>query len=160
MRKALFSGSFDPPTEGHLDIIRRASHVCDFLYVAIAENKSKQPLFSYTQKKKLLNSLTSKYQNVEITHFTGLSVTFAKKIGANVLIRGLRAFSDFEYEFRMALANRKLSGIETLFLMADEKLAHINSSLIKEIAFFGGSLKGFVPPEVEKEIRLTIKKIK
>ena len=152
MRKALFSGSFDPPTNGHLDIIQRASEIFDSLYVGIAENSSKKSLLSTKEKKKLLTTLTSEYKNVEITEFKGLSVSFAKKIGAEVLIRGLRAFSDFEYEFRMALANRQLSGIETLFLMADERLAHIHSSLIKEISSYGASLKGFVPPEVEKAL--------
>ncbi|HSW72882.1 MAG TPA: pantetheine-phosphate adenylyltransferase [Chlamydiales bacterium] len=154
MKKALFSGSFDPPTNGHLDIIQRASKIFDFLYVGIADNTSKKSLLSTKEKKKLLTSLTKKYKNIEVVEFSGLNVSFAKKIGAEVLIRGLRAFSDFEYEFRMALANRQLSGIETLFLMSDEKLAHIHSSLIKEIAHFGGSLKGFVPPEVEKAVKL------
>lgn len=153
MKKALFSGSFDPPTNGHLDIIQRASKIFDFLYIGIAENTTKKSLLSIKEKKQLLTSLTSKYKNVEIMVFNDLSVSFAKKIGADVLIRGLRAFSDFEYEFRMALVNRQLSGIETLFLMSDEKLSHIHSSLIKEIASFGGSLKGFVPLEVEKHLK-------
>ncbi len=160
MRKGLFPGSFDPPSQGHLDIIKRASHICDKLYVAIAKNPAKHTsLFSVEEKKEMLQDLTKQMRNIEIVSFSGLIVEFAKKIEADFLIRGLRAFSDFEYEFRIALANRKLSGIETVFLMADERLTHLNSTLIREIAALGGSLKDFVPPGIEKKIKEKMKNL-
>lgn len=151
----LFPGTFDPLSKGHLDIIQRSLQICDHLIVAVATKpeKKKEAFFSIEEKMEMLKLCTRSISNLEVTHFHGLIVDFAKEKKANYLIRGLRAFSDFEYEFQMALANRRLSGIETLFLMADERHTQISSSLIREIAYFGGPLKDFVPPEIESFIQ-------
>lgn len=153
MRKALFPGTFDPPTLGHVDIIYRSASICDKLYVGIAENAYKsKPLFSVEEKVAMLKEICKPYSHVEVVHFSTLVVEYANENKINFLIRGLRAFSDFEYEFRMALANRHLSGIETVFLMADERVAHISSSLIREIGRYKGSLKEFIPKEIELRV--------
>ncbi len=158
MKIALFAGSFDPPTIGHLDIIKRALEICDKLIIGVAENanKSKQ-LFSTTERVDLLRVITNHFKNVEIIPFSELAVEFAKKQNVSFLIRGLRAFSDFEYEFRMALANRKIGGMETLFLMADANMAHVSSTFIKELAQYNRHLEDFVPKEIESRVfeRLT-----
>lgn len=149
-RIAIFPGSFDPPTFGHLDIIHRAKPLCDHLIVAVAVKPSKNSLFSLEERVEMIKKMAPQ---VEVASFHGLIVDFANERNAAFLIRGLRAFSDFEHEFQMSLANRKLSSIETLFLMADEKHTHISSTLIREIAHFGGPLKDFVPPPIEPYIR-------
>jgi len=158
MKKGLLAGSFDPPTFGHLDIIQRAANLCDELIIGIAINpsKTKNSIFSLDEKKELLESLLSKFQNIKVKSFEGLVVDFAKKEKANFLIRGLRAFSDFEYEFRMAIANKKMASLETLFLMADLSLSQINSTLIKEIAFFKGPIDSFVPEIVAQKLRVKL----
>lgn len=151
---ALFPGTFDPPSLGHLDIIKRSAMICDKLYIGIAENINKPAgMFTLPQRKEMLKVITKGIPQVEIISFSGLVIDWAAKNNVNFLIRGLRAFSDFEYEFRMALANRKMSGIETLFLMSDPNYSHISSSLIREIASFGHSLHDFVPDELEKMIK-------
>ncbi len=152
-RIGIFPGTFDPPSKGHLDIIQRASLICDKLLIAIAVKPDKKALFSPDEKKEMLRLITPSLPNVQIEIFQGLVVDFARIHKAQFLIRGLRAFSDFEYEFQMALANRRLSGIETLFLMADERHTQISSSLIREIAHFKGPLRDFVPSEIEPLIR-------
>ena len=152
-RIGIFPGTFDPPSKGHLDIIQRASLICDKLLIAIAVKPDKKALFSPDEKKEMLRLITPSLPNVQIEIFQGLVVDFARIHKAQFLIRGLRAFSDFEYEFQMALANRRLSGIETLFLMADERHTQISSSLIREIAYFKGPLRDFVPSEIEPLIR-------
>lgn len=154
-RIGLFPGTFDPPSHGHLDIIHRAAHLCDQLIVAVTSQPIKKTLslFSTQEKIAMLNLITKSIPNVKIVSFHGLIVDFAREKKVHFLIRGLRAFSDFEYEFQMALANRRLSGIETLFLMADEHHTHISSSLIREIAIFGGPLRDFVPSKLEPIIR-------
>lgn len=151
MKRALFSGTFDPPSLGHLDIIKRAQRICDTLYVGIARSGIKQThsLFTVDEKKEMLAAMTKDLPFVEIALIDGLVVDFAKQNNIQFLVRGLRAFSDFEYEFRMALANRKLSGIETVFLMADEKHSHISSSLIRELAYHKSRLTEFVPSSIE-----------
>lgn len=150
-RRALFPGTFNPPTLGHLDIIRRASKICDELHIAIALNTEKEEgIFNPNERKAMILDLTKDLPNVEISSFTGLVVDYAKTHNIDFIVRGLRAFSDFEYEFRMALANRKLTGIETVFLMADQGSFHISSSLIKEIGGLGHRLNGFVPDEIEE----------
>jgi pantetheine-phosphate adenylyltransferase len=149
-RIGIFPGTFDPPTLGHLDIIQKSMQVCDHLIVAIAVKPDKKSLFSVEEKVEMLKRIAPK---VEIASFHGLIVDFAREKNASFLIRGLRAFADFEYEFQMAQANRRLSGIETLFLMADDRHTQISSSLIREIAHFKGPLKGFVPEEIESLIR-------
>lgn len=149
MSIGLFPGSFDPPSLGHVDIIRRAAAQCEILYVGIAENSEKRSAFSSLEKRQMLERVCADISNVRVVTFPGLVVEFAKEHQVNFLIRGLRAFSDFEYEFRMALANRKLTGIETLFLMADPNLAHISSTLLKDIAKHGTHLTGFIPDTIE-----------
>jgi pantetheine-phosphate adenylyltransferase len=147
---ALYSGSFDPPTSGHADIIHRAASLCSKLTVAIAINPNKKSLFSPTEKEKMLHVITSSLSHkVEILSHDGLICELAKNKGVSFLIRGIRSGTDYEHELQMAIANRRLSGIETLFLMADENHIHISSTLIREIGRFGGSLKGFVPHEIE-----------
>lgn len=132
---------------GHLDIISRAPLVCERLIVAVASNTSKTPLFSVEERIHMLREITRPYPFVEIDSFHGLVVEYARKKKVHFLLRGLRTYSDFEQEYQMSLANRKMSGVETLFLMAQH--SHISSSLIREIAHFGGPLKDLVPPEVE-----------
>lgn len=149
-RIGIFPGTFDPPTLGHLDIIRKAQQICDHLIVAIAVKPDKKSVFSVEEKIEMLKRIAPK---VEVSSFHGLIVDFAREKKGSFLIRGLRAFADFEYEFQMAEANRHLSGIETLFLMADARHTQISSSLIREIAHFKGPLKGFVPAEIESLIR-------
>lgn len=153
MRKALFSGTFDPPTLGHLDIIVRGSRLCDQLYVAVAVNSAKHDgLFSIDDRVRMLRELTQSLPHIEIVSFSGLVIEFANANGVDFLLRGLRTAADLEHEFEMALANRKMSGIETLFLMADERHAHISSTLIREIAQSGRHLDRFVPSQVAEAI--------
>ncbi len=153
MKKALFPGTFDPPTLGHIDIIKRSATICDRLYVGIAMNAFKpEALFSLQEKEAMLKKICKPYPYAEVVHFSTLVVEFAKQNQIDFLIRGLRAFSDFEYEFRMALANRHLSGIETVFLMADERVAHISSTLIREIGRYKSRLHEFVPKEIEEQV--------
>ncbi|OGN64002.1 MAG: pantetheine-phosphate adenylyltransferase [Chlamydiae bacterium RIFCSPHIGHO2_12_FULL_49_9] len=158
-RIGLFAGTFDPPSLGHLDVIKRAKIFCNRLIIAVAvghPGRKSSSLFSIEERKEMLLLATRAVAHVEIESFDGLVVDFAKKKGASFLVRGLRAFSDFESESQMALANRRLSGIETLFLMATEPHTQISSTLIREIAHFGGSLKEFVPQEIEPLIRRKI----
>lgn len=146
----LFPGTFDPPTLGHLDIIERGAKLCDKLYVGIAHNAGKpKPLFSKGEREAMLQELTHGLANVEVVSFNELAVDFVKRKNISFIIRGLRPLSNTERELQMALANRQLEGIETLFLMADEKYAHISSRLIREIACFGHDLEGFVPEEIK-----------
>lgn len=153
MKRALFPGTFDPPTLGHIDIIRRALTVCDKLYVGIATNISKSDaLFTPDEKIEIMKLVTRGMPQVEVVSFSTLVVEYAKQHNIDYLIRGLRAFSDFEYEFRMALANRHLSGIETVFLMAGEGVAHISSTLIREIGRLKSRLDAFVPKEIEERV--------
>lgn len=161
MKKALFPGTFDPPTLGHIDIIKRSASICDKLYVGIAVNAYKSDaLFSVEEKVAMLKQICKPYPHVEIVHFSSLVIEFAKQNQINYLLRGLRAFSDFEYEFRMALANRHLSGIETVFLMADERVAHISSTLIRELGRYECRLHEFVPAEIEPQVFAKVSKNK
>ncbi len=149
---AVYPGSFDPATYGHLDIITRSAEIFDKLLVAVISNPNKKPLFSISERVKILKNTIkdAALKNVEIMSFEGLLVNFMKKKNAKIIVRGLRAVSDFEYEFQMALTNRKLHPeIETVFLTPAEKWTYISSSLVKEIATLGGNVKCFVPPMVE-----------
>jgi pantetheine-phosphate adenylyltransferase len=154
MEKALFAGSFDPPTLGHLDIIQRAASLFKELHVGIAINlsKSSKEIFTIQERETMLRELTRDLPNVKIESFSELAVDFAKKKKLGVLIRGLRSGVELDTEFQMALANRKLSGLETLFLPANPDYAHISSTLIKEIAHFKRRLHAFVPPSLEEQI--------
>jgi pantetheine-phosphate adenylyltransferase len=158
-RKAVYPGSFDPVTYGHIDIIKRAAFIFDEITVAVAHNIDKTSLFSFRERVAMLKKATCNIHNVKIDDFDGLAVDYVKKKGIRVIIRGLRMISDFEYEFQMALTNRKLdNSIETIFLMPSEEYSYVSSKLIKEAAFLGANLKGFVPPFVEKELLKKLKK--
>ncbi len=151
---ALYPGSFDPPTNGHLDIITRATHLFPRVIVAVTDNSNKNPTFTIEQRYDMLCEITKDLPTVSVESFSGLLVDYLKKKHASVIIRGLRAISDFEYEFQMALMNRWLDkNIETVFLMPDESYTYLSSSLIKQVARLGGRTKGLVPPTVEKYLR-------
>mgnify|MGYP003394348840 FL=1 len=151
---AIYPGSFDPITYGHLDIIKRAIKIFDKVIVAVAHNSEKDPLFSVSERVELLKKATRDIKGVEIDDFHGLVVDYVKTKKSKVVIRGLRMISDFEYEFQMALTNRKLSeDFETIFMMPSESYSYLSSKLIKEVARLGADLKGFVPGFVEKAIK-------
>lgn len=151
---AIYPGTFDPITYGHLDVLKRASKLFDEVIVGVAESTSKKTLFSIKERISIVEECVSKIKNVRVEKFSGLLVDYSKKKNASVIVRGLRAISDFEYEFQMALTNRKLSeSISTVFLMPNEKFIYITSTLVKEIASYNGKLKDFVPPNVEKTLR-------
>jgi pantetheine-phosphate adenylyltransferase len=150
----LYPGSFDPVTNGHLDIAERAFKICDELHVAVVANPSKNSLFSIAERVELLKKTTKHLPKVVISSFNGLLVDYAKEIKANIIFRGLRAVSDFEFEFQMALINRSLhKDIEVVFLVPNEKFIFLSSSSIKEVAKLGGDVSGFVPPEVQKALQ-------
>jgi len=149
MRRAIYPGSFDPVTNGHLDVIARARKLFDEVIVAVAHNIEKEPLFSLEERLQLLRDALGNEPRVRIGQFEGLLVDFAVKEQACAVIRGLRAVSDFEFEFQMALMNRKLQGsVETIFLMPKEEYTYLSSRIVKEIARLGGDVTGFVPPRV------------
>ncbi len=150
----LYPGSFDPTTNGHLDIAQRAHKICDQLHIAVVANPSKNVLFSVEERVKLLKKTTRHLRNIQVSSFDGLLVNYARQIKANMIFRGLRAVADFEYEFQMALINRNLyPEIEVVFLVPNEKFIFLSSSSIKEVAKLGGDVRGFVPPVVEKALR-------
>ena len=149
MNRAVYAGTFDPMTYGHLDVATRAAHVFDRLTLAVAEDPRKTLLFDVEERVALARECLAKLPNVEVVPFGGLLVDWARQRGIHTLIRGLRAFSDFEYEFQMALTNRKLApDIETLFLMPNEDFSYVSSSMVREIAALGGGVGQFVPPAV------------
>ncbi len=151
---AVYPGSFDPVTYGHLDIIKRALKIFDRVIVAVAHNAEKSPLFDVAERVELLKKALKGLKRVEVDDFDILVVDYVKKKNATVVIRGLRMISDFEYEFQMALTNRKLcSSVETIFMMPSESYSYLSSKLIKEAASLGANLKGFVPPFVGKAIK-------
>ena len=153
MRRAIYPGSFDPITNGHLDVIERARKLFDEVVVAVAHNDEKQPLFSLTDRLDLLRETAGKIDNVRIAEFEGLLVEFARNEEAGIVIRGLRAISDFEFEFQMALMNRKLDfAVETIFLMPKEEYTYLSSRIVKEIARLGGDVSGFAPACVAKAL--------
>ena len=149
MNRAVYAGTFDPMTYGHLDVAARAAHVFDHLTLAVAEDPRKTLMFSTAERLELARGSLAELANVEVVPFSGLLVNWARAQGIHTLIRGLRAFSDFEYEFQMALTNRKLApDIETLFLMPNEDFSYVSSSMVREIAALGGDVQQFVPPAV------------
>ena len=153
-RVAVFPGSFDPLTMGHVDIIERAARLFDRIVVAVLVNQEKSPLFSLDERVEIIRAVFANRPNVEVETFQGLLVDYAQQKQASVIIRGLRAVSDFEYEFQMALMNRHLSPqIETTFMMPAEQYTYISSRLIKEVFALGGQVEGLVPPLVEQRLR-------
>lgn len=152
---AVYPGSFDPITYGHLDLIARGARLFDSLVVAILRNEHKKPLFSVSERIAMLKEvLGDEYPNVAIDSFDGLLVDFAEKCGATVILRGIRAISDYEYELQMALMNRRLHpAVETVFLMAGEAYSFVSSRLVKEVFSLGGNISGLVPPSVEMRLR-------
>ncbi len=155
---AIYAGTFDPVTNGHLDIINRASRLFGRLIVAVGDNPRKKPLFSLSARVEMLNSCLKGNRTAEVCSFSGLLVEFARKKKARVLVRGLRELSDFEQEFQQALVNRKLApGLETVLIITDEKYFYLNSTIVKELACFNGSLSDFVPALVEKKLKQKLK---
>jgi pantetheine-phosphate adenylyltransferase len=151
---AIYPGSFDPITHGHLDLIGRGSRLFDHLVVAVLTNFDKQPLFTVEERVEMLRTVTRGMRNVSVDKFGGLLVDYARRKRARAILRGIRAFSDYEYELQMALTNRGLEpSIETVFLTPAEAYSHISSRLVKEIFIHGGSVKGLVPPVVEARLR-------
>lgn len=154
MRRAIYPGSFDPVTNGHLDVVQRAARLFDEVIVAVAHNEQKTGLFSMDERRHLLEQTVGELPNVRVAQFSGLLVDYARKEGVNAVIRGLRAISDFEFEFQMALMNRKLEpAVETIFLMPREEYTAISSRIVKEIAKLGGNVEAFVPPWVAQALR-------
>jgi pantetheine-phosphate adenylyltransferase len=152
--KAIYPGTFDPITNGHLDILSRAAQLFEDVHVVVAVNVRKTTLFSLEERLAMIRACTSHLPNVHVSSFQGLTVDCLRRFGAKVVIRGLRAVSDFEYEFQMALMNKKLdAGCETVYLMPSEQYTYLNSSVIREIAALGGSVSEFVPPVVEAQLR-------
>ena len=151
---AIYAGSFDPITRGHEDLIHRSCEFVDKLVVAVANNSSKKPLFSPDERVDLIRKCVGEDTRVEVRQFQGLLVNFAREVGASLIIRGLRAVSDFEYEFQMALMNRNLSpGLETVFMVPSVETTYISSSIIREIAQYGGALDGLVHPAVSAALK-------
>ncbi len=152
--KAIYPGSFDPPTNGHLDLIERGSKIFDELVVAILRNPEKDPLFSVADRRKMLESMTESFDNVSVDTFDGLTVDYALRLDAQAILRGIRAISDYEYELQMALMNRKLQPtLETVFMMPAEKYSYLSSRLVREVAQLGGSIECLVPELVEQKVR-------
>lgn len=153
MNVAIYPGSFDPITRGHLDIITRGSKIYDKLIVAVLVNVDKKSLFSIEERVELIKRVTKNLENVEVLSFDGLLVDFARLNNSKVILKGLRTMSDFEYEFQMALMNSKLdSEIETVFMMTSSAYSYVSSSAVKQVAKFGGSIEGFVPEELIEDI--------
>ena len=153
MRRAVYPGSFDPVTNGHLDIIRRSAALVDELVVGVLINHSKIPLFSVDERVKMLKDVTQNLSNVRVESFTGLTVDFLKAQGAGFMIRGLRAITDFEYELQMAQTNRVIApAIDTIFLTTSLEYAYLSSTTVKEVALYGGDISQFVPPLVAENI--------
>jgi pantetheine-phosphate adenylyltransferase len=151
--RVVYPGSFDPVTNGHIDLIQRSAALFDKLIVAVLKNDEKAPLFTVEERVEMLREAVRDLKNVSVTSFEGLLVDLAEQIGASVIVRGIRAISDYEYELQMALMNRRLSNkVETVFMLPAESYSFLSSKLVKEIARLGGSIRGFVPADVERRL--------
>ncbi len=151
---AVYPGTFDPVTNGHVDLIERGLRIFETVIIAVLVNPKKEPLFTIEERLEMINNSTAGIKNIIVEAFDGLLVEYSKKRGASAIIRGLRAVSDFEYEMQMALMNRRLdTGIETVFMMPSEEYSYLTSSIVKEVASFGGSVAGLVPAVVEERLR-------
>ncbi|HEY3783516.1 MAG TPA: pantetheine-phosphate adenylyltransferase [Fimbriimonadaceae bacterium] len=156
-RLAIYPGSFDPPTLGHIDVIERAAHLFDNIIVAVGVNSSKKPMLSDEQRLQALRESTSHLKNVKVDSFKGLLIEFVRSTGAQSIVRGLRATADFEYEFQMALVNRRLdSEVETVFLMTKWEYSYLSSSIVREVATLGGDYTGLVPEPVANIIKTAL----
>ena len=154
---AIYPGSFDPITNGHLDLIARGSRVVERLIVAVLRNESKQALFSVEERLEMVREVVRPFANVDVESFDGLLVDYAASRGANLILRGIRAISDYEYELQMALMNRRLRPeLETAFLMAGEAYSYLSSHLVKEVVSLGGDISGLVPPTVEARLKASV----
>lgn len=154
MTEAIYPGSFDPITNGHLDLIDRASSIFDSIHVAVVTNPNKQPLFSAETRVDLINQALAERENVTVDNFDGLLVDYVHECGANVILRGLRALSDFEYEFQMSTMNKRLADdVETIYMMAGEQYSFLSSSIVKEVGQFDGEIDSLVPPVVAKKLK-------
>lgn len=154
MKTAIYPGSFDPVTYGHLDIIERSSKMVDKLIVGVLNNKAKTPLFSAEERVNMLKEVTSYLDNVEIQAFGGLLVDFAKSSNANIIVRGLRAITDFEYELQMSQTNRIIAPeVDTIFLTTSLRFAYLSSTTVKEVAMFGGDISAFLHPSVAEKVK-------
>ena len=154
---AIYPGSFDPVTNGHLDLIERASKLFGRLVVTVARNAEKAPMFTLDERVEMLREATQPFPNVEVDTFEGLLVDYARNLGARVLVRGIRAVSDYEYELQMALMNRRLEPqLETVFMLPAVEYSYLSSHLVRELAVLGGSLNGLVPPAVEQRLRIKV----
>jgi len=154
---AIYPGSFDPVTNGHLDLIARGSRVVERLIVAVLRNESKQALFSVEERLEMVREVVRPFANVDVESFDGLLVDYAASRGANLILRGIRAISDYEYELQMALMNRRLRPeLETAFLMAGEAYSYLSSHLVKEVVSLGGDISGLVPPTVEARLKASV----
>jgi len=154
VKLAVYPGTFDPITNGHLDIVERGVKLCDRLVVAVAHSESKNPLFDIGERAEMIREVVKDFDNVTIDTFDTLSVDYVASLGGNVILRGIRTVSDFEYEFQMALTNRRLApAVETVFVMARQEFSFIQASMIKDIVRCGGSVAAFVPPQVEEALR-------
>jgi pantetheine-phosphate adenylyltransferase len=152
--KAVYPGSFDPPTNGHLDLIERGSKIFGELVVALLRNPEKDPLFSVAERRNMLEAMTSGFDNVSVETFDGLTVEYAMAVGASAVLRGIRAISDYEYELQMALMNRKLQpSVETIFMMPAEQYSYLSSRLVREVAQLGGNIDCLVPTLVAQKVR-------
>jgi pantetheine-phosphate adenylyltransferase len=155
---AVYPGSFDPVTNGHLDLIARGAKIFDHLIVAVLQNREKAPLFSAAERVKMLKEVTKLWASVEVDIFDGLLVEYVSRRKAGVILRGIRAVSDYEYELQMALMNRRLEPqVETVFMMPDARYSYLSSHLVREIAQFGGRIEGLVPALVEERLRKKVK---
>jgi pantetheine-phosphate adenylyltransferase len=150
---AVCPGTFDPVTNGHVDIIERAARLLDRLVVAVLENPAKSPLFDVGERVEMLAEATADLHGVEVDSFSGLLVEYADRVGANVIVKGLRAVTDFEYEIQMAQMNQRLGGVETFFMTTDPMWSYLSSSLVREVALFGGDVGGLVPASVARRLR-------
>ncbi len=151
---AIYPGSFDPLTNGHLDLIERGAKIFDELIVAILRNPEKEALFSLEERRDMIQAMTRELKNVRVDSFDGLMVDYALKVGATAVLRGIRAISDYEYELQMALMNRKLEPrLETVFMMPAETYSYLSSRLVRQVAMLGGSVRGLVPEMVEQKLR-------
>ena len=153
MKTAIIPGTFDPITLGHLHLISKASNMCDSLIIAVANSSPKNPLFTLEERIKMVEDSVENFGNVKVLSYNGLLVDFAKEVNANILIRGLRGVSDFEYEFNMAILNNRLDkNIETVFILSNTDFVHLSSTQVRELCFYGGDVKQFVPNNVYIEI--------